>query len=156
MSEEKDHRSKKEIAADITLKEAEAALKAAEAVKTQAEARKAEYHAHEAELKYHEVRLKFDRQQAEDEMNHLYRFSGEVSKSSVERCLKKLTEWSRLKPKCDIEIGFCYIGTVLNGIILHNTALQPSDGNEYLIRKGLMGTNKTVEEGKTILKWFVP
>lgn len=106
MSEEKDNRSKKEIAADISLKEAEAALKAAEAIKTQAEARKAEYHAHEAELKYHEVRLKFDRQQAEDEMNHLYRFNGEVSKSSVERCLKKLTEWSRLKPKCDIEIVF--------------------------------------------------
>ena len=95
MSEEKDARTKEELAADLKLKDAEAKLKEAEALKTEAEASKAKYEAHEAEIKYLEVRQKFDRQRAEDEMNHLYRFTGEVSGSSVSRCMKKLTEWTR-------------------------------------------------------------
>ena len=106
MSEEKDYRSKKEIATDILLKEAEVALKKAEAVKVEAEARKAEYHAHEAELKYHETRQKYDRAQSLDEMNFLYRFDGTVDGGSVKQCMRRLTEWSRLKPKCDIEVVF--------------------------------------------------
>ena len=119
MSEEKDLRSQEEIAADITLKEAEATLKAAEATKTSAEARKAGYLADEAELKYHEARQKFDRAQSLDEMNYLYRFDGGVDASSVKTCMKKLTEWSRLKPKCDIEIVFSSPGgNIIDGFEL--------------------------------------
>ena len=119
MSEEKDHRSQEEIAADITLKEAEAALKAAEATKVNAEARKAEYLANEAELKYHETRQKFDRAQSLDEMNYLYRFDGGVDASSVKQCMKKLTEWSRLNSKCDIEIVFSSPGgNIIDGFEL--------------------------------------
>jgi len=119
MSEEKDHRSQEEIAADIMLKEAEAALRAAEITKVNAEARKAEYLANEAELKYHEARQKFDRAQSLDEMNYLYRFDGGVDASSVKTCMKKLTEWSRLKPKCDIEIVFSSPGgNIIDGFEL--------------------------------------
>ena len=119
MSEEKDQRTKEELAADLKLKDAEAKLKEAEALKTEAEASKAKYEAHEAEIKYLEVRHKFDKQRAEDEMNHLYRFTGEVSGSSVSRCMKKLTEWTRMDPKCDIEIVFSSPGgSIIDGFEL--------------------------------------
>jgi ATP-dependent Clp endopeptidase proteolytic subunit ClpP len=119
MSEEKDTRSKKEVAADIALKEAEAALRAAEATKVSAEARKAEFLAHEAELKYHETREKFDRAKSVDEMNFLYRFDGGVDGGSVKACMKKLTEWSRLNPKCDIELVFSSPGgNIIDGFEL--------------------------------------
>ena len=119
MSEVKDTRSKKEIAADILLKESEAALKAAEALKIKAEAQKAQYEAHESELRYHEARLKYDRQAAEDDRNHLYRFDGEVTAGSVKSCMKKLTEWSRLSPGCNIEIVFSSPGgNIIDGFEL--------------------------------------
>ncbi len=119
MNEVKDTRSEKEIAADIQVKEAEAALRSAEAIKTNAEAQKAQFEAHESELRYREARFKFDRQQSEDERNHLYRFDGEVSASSVKTCMKKLTEWSRLDPKCDIEIVFSSPGgNIIDGFEL--------------------------------------
>lgn len=106
MSEENNDRTKEEIAADVKVKEAEVKLKEAEASKTEAEASKARFEAHEAELKYYAAREKFDREKAEDERNLLYRFTGDVSAGSVSRCMKKLTEWSRVSPGCDMEIVF--------------------------------------------------
>lgn len=119
MSEENEVRTKEEIAADVKLKEAEVILKEAEAAKTAEEALKAKYEAHEAELKYHAAREKYDREKAEDEKNLLYRFTGDVTGSSVSRCMKKLTEWSRLSPKCDIEIVFSSPGgSIIDGFEL--------------------------------------
>jgi ATP-dependent Clp endopeptidase proteolytic subunit ClpP len=139
MSEEKDHRSKKEIAADILLKEAEAALKVAEATKVNAEAKKAQFHAHEAELKYHETRLKYDRDQAVDERNFLYRFDGGVDASSVKACMKKLTEWSRLNSKCDIEIVFSSPGgNIIDGFELFDF-IQELRAKGHHITTGSLG-----------------
>ena len=102
MADEK--RSKEELAADIAVKKAEARKAEAEAEKTEAETKKALLELRESEIKSYEAELSFSKKQAEDEANHLYRFDGEVSKSSVQRCIKRLTEWSRLDPKCDMEI----------------------------------------------------
>jgi len=139
MSEEKETRSKKEIAADILLKEAEAALKAAEAVKIEAEGKKAQYEAHESELKYHEARLKYDRTQADDERNHLYRFSGSVGEASVRKCMGKLTEWSRLDPKCDMEIVFSSPGgSIIDGFELFDF-IQELRGRGHKMITGSLG-----------------
>tara|TARA_B100000959_G_scaffold264454_1_gene304972 strand:- start:917 stop:1675 length:759 start_codon:yes stop_codon:yes gene_type:complete len=139
MSEAKETRSKKEIEADILLKESEATLKAAEAVKTEAEAKKAQYEAHEAELRYHEARLKYDRTQSEDERNHLYRFDGEVSAGSVNTCLKKLTEWSRLDPKCKMEIIFSSPGgSIIDGFELFDF-IQELRAKGHHITTGSLG-----------------
>jgi len=43
---------------------------------------------------------------ATDEENFLYRFGSDVNSSTVSGCIKRLTEWSRLNPKCNIEIIF--------------------------------------------------
>lgn len=139
MSEEKDERTKEELAADLKLKDAEAKLKEAEALKTEAEASKAKYEAHEAEIKYLEVRQKFDRQRAEDEMNHLYRFTGEVSGSSVSRCMKKLTEWTRIDPKCDIEIVFSSPGgSIIDGFELFDF-IQELRAKGHKVTTGSLG-----------------
>ena len=139
MSEEKDERTKEELAADLKLKDAEAKLKEAEALKTEAEASKAKYEAHEAEIKYLEVRQKFDRQRAEDEMNHLYRFTGEVSGSSVSRCMKKLTEWTRMDAKCDIEIVFSSPGgSIIDGFELFDF-IQELRAKGHKVTTGSLG-----------------
>ena len=139
MSEEKDERTKEELAADLKLKDAEAKLKEAEALKTEAEASKAKYEAHEAEIKYLEVRQKFDRQRAEDEMNYLYRFTGEVSGSSVSRCMKKLTEWTRMDSKCDIEIVFSSPGgSIIDGFELFDF-IQELRAKGHKVTTGSLG-----------------
>ena len=139
MSEENDVRTKEEIAADVKLKEAEVILKEAETAKTEAEASKAKYEAHEAELKYHAAREKFDREKAEDEKNLLYRFTGDVTGSSVSRCMKKLTEWSRLSPKCDIEIVFSSPGgSIIDGFELFDF-IQELRGRGHKITTGSLG-----------------
>ena len=139
MSEGTETRTKKEIAADILVKESEAALKAAETVKVEAEARKAQFEAHESELKYHEARLKYDRMQSEDERNFLYRFDGGVDASSVKSCLKKLTEWSRLNPKCKMEIIFSSPGgNIIDGFELFDF-IQELRAKGHHITTGSLG-----------------
>jgi len=119
MSEEKEIRTKKEITADVKVKEAEAKLKEAETLKVQAEAKKAQYDAYESELRYLDARKKFDRASADDEMNHLYRFSGSVGEASIRKCMSKLTEWSRLSSECDMEIVFSSPGgSIIDGFEL--------------------------------------
>lgn len=119
MEEEKENRTPKEIEADLKLKEAEIAFKIAETEKIQAESSKAVYEAYEAELLWKESKMVHERRMADDENNHLYRFDGDVSKTSVLRCMRKLTEWSRLSPKCDMEIVFSSPGgSIIDGFEL--------------------------------------
>tara|TARA_R100000808_G_scaffold1950_1_gene8258 strand:+ start:50518 stop:51255 length:738 start_codon:yes stop_codon:yes gene_type:complete len=137
MAEEK--RSKEELAADIAVKKAEARKAEAEAEKTEAETKKALLELREAEIKSYETELSFSKKQAEDEANHLYRFDGEVSKSSVGRCLKKLTEWSRLDPKCDMEIVFSSPGgEIISGFELFDF-IQELRGRGHKITTGSLG-----------------
>ena len=104
MSEEK--KCDKELAASLQKVEAETQQVLAEIEKTKAETRRIEAEASKAELSAREDYEKRMKKDCTDEENHLYRFSGEVSKSSVTSCMRKLTEWARMDPKCDIEVIF--------------------------------------------------
>lgn len=104
MSEES--KSKEEVRANIKKLEAETRKAEAEAKQAEAEARRIDAEARQSELDAWAVERNTQKKLATDEENHLYRFDGEVSKQSVNRCITKLTEWSRLDPKCDIEIVF--------------------------------------------------
>tara|TARA_A100001201_G_C4087769_1_gene201086 strand:- start:1498 stop:2220 length:723 start_codon:yes stop_codon:yes gene_type:complete len=116
---EDEKRTPEEIKADLLLKEAEIAFKLEETNKLKAETEKAQYEALETQLMYEEVKLIRDVRYSDDEMNHVYRFDGDVSSSSVHRCMKKLTCWSRMNPKCDIEVIFSSPGgSIIDGFEL--------------------------------------
>ena len=76
---------------------------AQETRKETAEAVKAELEAEFASLELKKRKDDIARHDADDAENHVYRFSGEVSRSTCLQCMRKLTEWSRIDPKCDIE-----------------------------------------------------
>lgn len=119
MPEENDKKTPEEIQADLKLKKAETRKAEAEARKTEAEASKAEYDAHKAEIDYAKTLKNRRRELSLDEENHLYRFSGSVNETSVRKCMNKLTEWSRVDPKCDIEIVFSSPGgSIIDGFEL--------------------------------------
>ena len=112
-------KSPEEIKADIDLKKAQIEREIAETKKVQAEARKAESEAVVTELDANKKYRERQKELSVDEENHLYRFDGEVSKNSVSRCIGKLTQWSRLDPKCDIEIVFSSPGgSIIDGFEL--------------------------------------
>ena len=94
MSEES-KQSKEEVQANLRKLEAETKKIEAETRQALAEAAKAEAEVREAELDAWSCERAVQKKLASDEENHLYRFDGEVSKSSVNRCMAKLTEWSR-------------------------------------------------------------
>lgn len=112
-------RSQEEVSADIELKKAETRKAEAEARKTEAEASKAEYESYKASIDYEKVVRNRKKELAVDEENHLYRFSGQVNNLSVEKCMTKLTEWSRIDPQCNIEIVFFSPGgSIIDGFEL--------------------------------------
>ena len=104
MSEEK--RTSEEIAADIKKTEAEAEQAIAETKQALAESLAMEILLMGSRLDAEKAERCRARELAADEENHVYRFDGEVSKSSVQRCMSRLAEWSRLDPKCSMEIVF--------------------------------------------------
>jgi ATP-dependent Clp endopeptidase proteolytic subunit ClpP len=62
---------------------------------------------------------KHAKEKAADEENFLYRFGSEVSGGSVGSCIKKLTEWHRVNPKCNIDIIFSSPGgSIIDGFEL--------------------------------------
>jgi len=118
--------SDEERNANVAKAEAEAKKAAAEAEKALAEARKANAEADQAELSVRLEHIEVDQAEnaadnraAGDEFHHIYRFVGGVDGGSVERCMKKLTQWSRLDPGCDIEVIFYSPGgAVISGLAL--------------------------------------
>tara|TARA_Y100000310_G_scaffold227743_1_gene230030 strand:+ start:493 stop:1272 length:780 start_codon:yes stop_codon:yes gene_type:complete len=124
--EKKEIRSAKEIKADIALKEAEVRKMDAEARNIEAMVRKNELEADKSavELTVKQMDLtikeeKRSREKAADDENFLYRFGSEVSGGSVTSCIRKLTEWSRLNPKCNMEIIFSSPGgSIIDGFEL--------------------------------------
>ena len=131
MSEEAS-RTKEEIKADV-------ARTLAETKKLEAETRKAEAEALVAELEARAEYRKREREKAGDEENYLYRFAGEVSKNSVNNCMKKLTQWSRLNPKCDIEIIFSSPGgSIIDGFELFDF-IQDLRSRGHHITTGTLG-----------------
>jgi ATP-dependent Clp endopeptidase proteolytic subunit ClpP len=124
MSEE-NKKTKKELEVEIKLKEAETRLHQAEARKTEAEATKSEYEAYKAGIDYERALIFRKKELSLDEENHLYRFSGSVGEASVKKCITRLTEWSRLSPKCGIEIVFSSPGgSIIDGFELFDFIQQ--------------------------------
>tara|TARA_Y100001973_G_scaffold4114_1_gene6022 strand:+ start:362 stop:1114 length:753 start_codon:yes stop_codon:yes gene_type:complete len=93
------NRSKAEI-------DAELAKVLAEVRQIEAEARKVEAEAGVAEIEFKKTWLQAEKETYTDEENFLYRFNRDVSCSSVSGCMKRLTQWHRKDPKCDMEIVF--------------------------------------------------
>ncbi len=146
MSEKREQRTKEEIAAGIALKEAEARKMDADVRNTEALAKKNELEAQKAavELQSKEMDLtakqeKRAKDKATDDENHLYRFDGEVSGGSVHRCMYALPEWSRLDPKCDIEIIFSSPGgSIIDGFELFDF-IQDLRNKGHHITTGTLG-----------------
>ena len=102
-----------EIDADVKAKIAEADKSTAEAAKALAEARKAEAEAQREECKLAVEEItklreveKRERELAEDHYAHIYNFDDSVGSSSVNKCIKELSYWSRSCPKCPMTIFF--------------------------------------------------
>lgn len=102
--------------------EASVALSQAEAAQHLAEAEHARKQAELVELELRVEREKDESRRAGDEFHHVYRFTSEVSPASVASCQKKLTEWARRDPYCDIEvIFFSPGGEIFSGMALFDT-----------------------------------
>ena len=136
---EETQKTPEELEAELALKRTEAKKNEAEARKTEAEANKAESEAREAEIKAYEAELSFKKRQSDDEHNYLYRFDGEVSTASVKKCMTKLSEWSRMEPKCDIEIVFSSPGgSIIDGFELFDF-IQELRRSGHKITTGSLG-----------------
>ena len=147
MSEENNEsRTPEELAADIALKTAEVRKTEAEATNTEALARKNIAEAETAELELIKTKLEIDqkqesrdKQKAVDEENFLYRFNTEVSGTSVKACMTKLTEWSRVNPKCNIEIIFSSPGgSIIDGFELFDF-IQHLRNQSHHVTTGSLG-----------------
>ncbi|MAH45592.1 hypothetical protein CMI37_07170 [Candidatus Pacearchaeota archaeon] len=139
MDENDNKRTPEEIAVEVKLKEVEAKLKEVEIKKVEAEARKAVADATKAELSTQKEYHNRQKELAADEENYLYRFDGEVSKSSVSRCMGKLTQWSRLNPGCDMEIIFASPGgEIISGFELFDF-IQSLRNKGHKITTGSLG-----------------
>jgi len=89
--------------------------------KDQAESQKAAAEARTAEIEAQKAESLFNKEQAKDEYHHVYQFGGKVSETTVNACIAKLSEWSRLAPECEIEIVFnSGGGSVIDGFALYD------------------------------------
>ena len=136
---EEDLRTKAEIQANVNKLEAETRKAEAEAKQAEAEARRIDAEARQGELDAWAAERSVQKKLATDEENHVYRFDGEVSKASVNRCMARLTEWSRLDPKCKMEIIFSSPGGgIISGFELFDF-IQDLRGRGHHITTGSLG-----------------
>ena len=106
-----DKKPKELLDAEVDYLKAQAEQARAEASKAESEAarhkaltKKAELEVSALEFTQEKTRKDRAKKLAADDENHLFRFTGEVTKASVSACMTKLTEWSRLDPACDMDI----------------------------------------------------
>lgn len=139
MNDQQLKRSKKEVEADLLLKQAELEQRYAEIEKTKAETLKVKSEAGKAELEYLKSYLEREKQTYTDEENNLYRFSKDVCHHSVQACMSRLTEWHRKDPKCAIEIVFSSPGgSIVDGFELFDF-IQYLRSEGHLITTGSLG-----------------
>ena len=132
-------RTPEEIQAEVSKTIAETRKLEVETRVEEARLRSAEASALKSEIEARAAYRSREREKAEDEENFLYRFAGEVSKSSVNNCIKKLTQWSRLNPECDIEIIFSSPGgSIIDGFELFDF-LQDLRFRGHQITTGTLG-----------------
>ena len=102
-------------------------------------ARKTEAEAKEAEIKAYEAQLDLSARESCDERNQLYRFSKDVSYSSVRTCMSILTGWHRRDPKCDMEIIFSSPGgSIIDGFELFDF-IQELRSKGHKVTTGSLG-----------------
>ena len=136
---EETRKSRAETQANIKKLEAETLKAEAETKQAEAEARRIDAEARQTELDAWAAERAVHRKLATDEENHLYRFDGDVSKASVNRCISKLTEWSRLDAKCEMEIVFSSPGGgIVSGFELFDF-MQELRGKGHKITTGSLG-----------------
>lgn len=93
----------------------------AEATRSLAEARKWAADAAQAEIALAKLERSEKAELAKDDYYNIYVFDDSVAAGSVEKCILKLTEWSRNSPNCDIEIIFNSPGgSVIDGMALYD------------------------------------
>ena len=125
------------LKAEAAQAKAEAKRIAAEAAKLEAETREADAKARTAELGALKAEDEDRARRAGDEFHHVYRFSSEVSASSVSRCMAKLTEWHRLDPNCNMEIIFSSPGgSIIDGMELFDFIRGMADQGHRTITGG--------------------
>lgn len=78
----------------------------AEAMKFAAEAREASARAEQEEIDAREAKREEEEALAGDKYHHTYQFTSEVSGTSVNQCIERLSKWSRQEPGCHIEVIF--------------------------------------------------
>lgn len=114
-----------EVAAHVAQSQAEAAKAQAEAAKADAEARKLEAEAAAAEVVQRHKEREERASLAGDEWHHVYRFNGAVTGDSARAAVRKLSEWRRNDPGCDIEVVFNSPGgSVIDGMALFDAILD--------------------------------
>lgn len=140
MSAATDKKSAALEAAEIRKAEAEAEQAIAEAELARAKARAATAEADGADLAneanliaLRDLKRAEERYAASNDQNHVYWFSTAVNQGSVEKCISKLTEWSRLDPTCKIEIVFNSPGgSVIDGFALYDVIKKlQADGHHF-------------------------
>jgi ATP-dependent protease ClpP protease subunit len=107
-----------EIAATVNRLEAEARKFAAEAERAEIEAAGGRILLAQAEENYSRFKVS-------DDQHRVYRFITPVTKGSVLECAESLHRWSRLTPKCPIEIIFSSPGgSIFDGFVLYDEILM--------------------------------
>lgn len=105
--------------AGVTDYESDGAVKSAEAEKIRAEADTARYEAEIQKINRDRVLRQESYDLLSDYYHRVYRFDSDVTKKSVDQCLRTLEAWHRQDPECDIEI----VLTSFGGSVIHGMAL---------------------------------
>jgi ATP-dependent Clp endopeptidase proteolytic subunit ClpP len=107
--------------------------------KLQAVADKAKIEVALAEMSFEKTKKRHNIEMAADREHCLYRFRDRVTSSSISKCMQKLTQWSRLKPGCDMEIIFSSPGGgIIDGFELFDF-IQDLRNNDHHITTGTLG-----------------
>lgn len=113
-----------EAEAELVKARAEAAKHEAEARKLAAEAEAAEHAAVEAKIKREKAEHARNVELAGDEFNHRYNFIGGVDGAACQKCMDRLTFWSRTEEPTKLEIVFFSPGgSVFAGMALFDHIL---------------------------------
>jgi ATP-dependent Clp endopeptidase proteolytic subunit ClpP len=115
------------------------AFKMAETKNLEMETRKLEAQAIREEIEMEKLKEMRRKDKSVDEENGVFRFSHDVCHTSVVECMSKLTEWHRLKPKCEMEIIFSSPGgSIIDGFELFDF-LQDLRNKGHKITTGSLG-----------------
>jgi len=127
------------IKAETLRVESETLKLKAETRKINAQADQSEYMARMNLIEAKKKEQDWGRDKAHDEENMVYRFNTGVDKANVNKCMYKLTQWSRRHPNCDIEIVFSSGGgSIIDGFVLFDF-IQELRSRGHCVTTGSLG-----------------